>query len=145
MKRVQDERMDDLFLVPQPDNPAPGSGDYSFEVSTLVSRLLHDCPLDRFEISTRMSRIVGKTVSKNMLDAWSSPGRDDHNIPYYLVPVLESVCTSHELTNWAASKAGGRVAYGRETLKAQMANTLLRKQRLEAEYKKLQRMLEGDE
>ena len=146
MKHVKDERMDDLFLIPQPARPVDGSADYSFQVSNLVSHMLKDTDLDRYEISAQMSRLTGKDISKNMIDAWASPGRTDHNLPFYLVAVLESVCTSHDLTNWLAEKGGGRVAYGRETLKAKLATTLMRKQRAEAEYRALAKMLgEGDE
>lgn len=120
MKRVQDFSTLDMFLIPQPDHPEEGSADYSFEVSNKVSKILKECPLDRYEISARMSRITGKDVSKNMIDAWASPGRPDHNIPFYLIAVFEDACTTHELTNWLVHKRGGRVAYGKDTLNAEL-------------------------
>ncbi len=144
MKRVQGSVMDDLFEIPLPDQPTPGSSDYAFQVANLVGNMLKECPLDRYEISAQMSRLTDKDVSKNMLDAWSSAGRPDHNIPLYLVPVLESVCTNHVLTDWLARIGGGRVAFGRETLKAKMATALLKKQKADQEFKQLQKMLEGD-
>ncbi|MCQ8130531.1 hypothetical protein [Methylomonas rivi] len=55
---------------------------------------------DRYAVSAEVSRISGKDVSKNMLDAYASPARIEHSLPFWLAPVLEEVCSSHVLTNW---------------------------------------------
>jgi len=94
MKRVNDSLTQDMFLVPQPDHSAPGSANYAFEVAHLVSLALKETPLDRWEIAAQMSRLSGDDVSKNMLDAWASPGRPDHNIPLYRVALLEEVLST---------------------------------------------------
>lgn len=120
MKRVQDSIVNDMFFIPQPEQSEPGSADFAFSLSNLVSKILKECDFDRYEISAQMSRLTGKDISKNMIDAWSSPGRVDHNLPFYLVPVFEEVCSTHALTNWLANKRGGRVAYGKETLNAEI-------------------------
>ncbi|HFE39335.1 MAG TPA: hypothetical protein ENK06_13125 [Gammaproteobacteria bacterium] len=145
MGRVKDTRTVDMFVIPQPERPEPGSADYAFQISNIVSAILKDCPLDRFEISAQMSRLTGKDVSKNMIDAWASAGRPDHNIPLYLVAVFETVCGSHALTDWLVHKRGGRVAYGKDTLNEKLGIALLKKQKADAEYKQLQKMMENME
>ncbi|ELN4897135.1 TPA: hypothetical protein ACRXSF_005453, partial [Pseudomonas aeruginosa] len=100
MARRKDDRTLDIFDVPQPARAIPGECNYAAQVSELVSEILKACDLDRYEVAARMSRLSGDDVSKNMLDAWSSPARADHNLPFYRAALLEDVCASHLLTNW---------------------------------------------
>lgn len=143
MKRVQDGLTDDLFLVPQPDRAMPGSANYAFEVSHLVAQVLKETPLDRWEIAARMSRLSGDDVSKNILDAWASPGRPDHNLPFYRVALLEEVTSSHALTDWLVAKRGGRVAYGRDVLNAKLGSLTVMKTQLDQQIRELKKLM-GD-
>ncbi|WP_165681771.1 hypothetical protein [Metapseudomonas otitidis] len=120
MRHGKDTRTLDLFEIPQPVLAVPGQGNYSMQVSELVGEMLKASDLDRYEIAALMSRLSGDDVSKAMLDAWSSPARVDHNLPLYRAALLEEVCASHVLTNWLVSLRGGRVAYGRDALLAEL-------------------------
>lgn len=120
MRRVNDNRTLDIFEVPRAVLTVPGCGNYAAQVSELVSEMLKSSELDRYEIAARMSRLSGDDVSKNMLDAWASPARTDHNLPFYRAPLLEEVCASHLLTDWLVALRGGRVAYGRDALLAEL-------------------------
>lgn len=120
MRRLKDDKTLDIFSVPQPVLFIPGLGNYASQVSELVSEILKGSELDRYEIAARMSRLSGDDVSKNMLDAWASPARADHNLPLYRAALLEEVCASHVLTNWQVHLRGGRVAYGREALDTEL-------------------------
>jgi len=120
MAKIKDSLTLDMFEVPQPADDIPGSMDYSQTVSGLVSRMLKDADGDRFDVAARMSRLADKEVTKHMLDAYASESRDNHNMPFYLVPVLESACSSYELTSWLADVRGGRLLVGRDVLHAQL-------------------------
>lgn len=120
MRHGKDDKTLDIFEIPQPVTAMPGHGNYSVQVSELVSDLLKSTDLDRYEVAARMSRLSGDDVSKNILDAWSSPARLDHNLPLYRAALLEEVCASHLLTDWLVRLRGGRVAYGREALDAEL-------------------------
>ncbi|MFI8383319.1 hypothetical protein [Pseudomonas sp. NPDC079086] len=121
MRHGKDDRTLDIFEVPQPRLAVPGCGNYSVQVSELVAQMLKGTgDMDRFEVAAQMSRLSGDDVSKGMLDAWSSTARTDHNLPLYRVALLEEVCASHALTNWLVNLRGGRVAYGREALDAEL-------------------------
>ncbi|MGU9837574.1 hypothetical protein FIV41_20750 [Pseudomonas marginalis] len=120
MRKVKDDRTLDIFAVPQPVLALPGNGNNAIQVSELISEILKGSDLDRYEIAARMSRLSGDEVSKHMLDAWSSPARTDHNLPFYRAPLLEEVCSCHVLTNWLAHQRGGRIAYGRDALNAEL-------------------------
>lgn len=120
MRHGKDDRTLDIFTVPQPVLSVPGSGNYAAQISELVGEILKGSEHDRYEVAARMSRLSGDDVSKHMLDAWSSPARTDHNLPLYRAALLEEVCASHVLTNWQVALRGGRVAYGREALDAEL-------------------------
>lgn len=145
MRRVKDTATIDIFEVPQPVHPSPGSGNYATQVSELVGSILKASPDDRYEIAAQMSRLSGDDVSKNMLDAWSSPGRSEHNIPLYRVPLLEDVCQSHAFTDWLVHMRGGRVAYGREALAAQYGKMQQMKDKLHGEMRELKRLMGEEE
>jgi len=120
MARVKDTRTLDLFDVPTPAPELPGTMDYRVQVAHMTSEMLRGTLLDRYEIAARASRLTGKDVSKNMLDAYASDAREDHNLPFYLVAALEVVCESHALTAWLADMRGGRLLIGREALNAEL-------------------------
>ncbi|KMQ73754.1 hypothetical protein [Marinobacter subterrani] len=145
MRRVKDTATIDIFEVPQPVVPLPGSGNYAAQVSELVGAVLKHSPHDRYEIAAQMSRLSGDDVSKHMLDAWSSPGRSEHNIPLYRVPLLEEVCHTHAFTDWMVHMRGGRVAYGKEALAAQYGKMQQMKDRLQHDMKELKRLMGEEE
>lgn len=119
-RRVKDTQTLDLFEVPQPAEQLPASMDYGVLVAHMVSDVLRNADCDRHEVAARMSRLTGKEISKYMLDAWSSESRDAYNIPFYLVAVLETACSTHQFTNWLAGIRGGRLLIGREALNAEL-------------------------
>lgn len=119
-RRRGDSQTQDLFEVPQAAAPVPASMDYRLQVSELVSHVLDETDGDRYEIASRCSRLSGKDVSKYMLDAYSSGAREEYNVPFWLVPVLESACETHEITNWLVGVRGGRLLIGRDALNAEL-------------------------
>ena len=118
MSRPADHLTGDLFAVPEPAAAVPAGLDYRHPVAHLVSAVLRS--LDRQQVAAEMSHLVGKDVSKYMLDAYSSTARDDFNLPFYLVPALETVTHSHAFTEWLAGVRGARVAIGRDALNAEL-------------------------
>ena len=124
----------DLFEVPTPAAPLPAGMDFRAQVSALVGQVLREADGDRHEIAARMSRLTGLDVSKYMLDAYASEGRETFNLPAYLIPALETACTTHVLSTWLAGVRGGRLLIGRETLNAELG-------KLESQREQLARMI----
>lgn len=77
----------------------------------------------RARIADEMTRI-GHRTSKAMIDAWASPTREAHNIPFYQVPAIEFACHSTLLTDWEVSLHGGVACYGQEALRREVAAEL---------------------
>lgn len=115
----------------QPDS-APGGmarkprrGRRGSAASHLVSELLdearrHEPGMDRYAVAAKVSQLVGKEVSKSMLDGYTAESREAFNLPFYLVPALETACGSTCLTDWLASIRGGRLVLGPEALDAEI-------------------------
>lgn len=116
----RDEMTSDLFLVPSPPAATPASMDYRAEVAHLVADALKAAEGDRYDVAAAMSRLTGHEVSKYMLDAWASPGREAYNMPFYQVPALELACDTLILSSWLADKRGGRLLVGKDTLTAEL-------------------------
>lgn len=55
-------------------------------IALAVAAALRDCELNRDAVADSMSAFLGEKVSRNMLNAYASPSREDHiiNIPRYL-------------------------------------------------------------
>lgn len=135
----------DLFEVPQPAEPVPSAMNYRAQISGLVSKVLANAEGDRFEVAAACSRLTGHDVTKYMLDAYSSEGRDTFNLPMWLVPALEEACHTHLLTNWLVATRGGRMLLGREVLTAELGKLERQKEeagRMIKELKKLMGELE---
>lgn len=135
MAKVKDRQTLDLFEIPTPHVVVPGESQYAREVSEHVSLLLAESGFkDRWALSAEVSRLAEKDVSKNMLDAYCSPARLDHALPFWLAPILEQVCSGHHLTNWLVAKRGGRVAYGADALNAEIGKLELMKEQMLKEF-----------
>jgi hypothetical protein len=127
--RRRDSRTGDLFVVPQPADPIPGSMDYRTVVSVTLSEMFRTCGKDRHQVAAEASRLTGKEVTKAMLDGYTAESRDCFNVPTYLIPALETACRSHAMSNWLAGVRGGRLMVGRDALAAELGR--IEKQRAE--------------
>ena len=119
----RDAHTADLFAVPRPAAPIPASMDYRAQVSHLISAMLtdaHAAGVDRYEVASRASRLAGRDVSKAMLDGYTSEAREEFNVPLWLAPVLETVCSDQRLTEWIAGIRGGRVTFGPDAIDAEI-------------------------
>src|SRR5690606_7852331 len=104
MARSRDTQTQDLFEIPEPVN-LTGGLDFRSVVSGLVGDAMKGN--DRYQLAATMSRLAGKDVTKYMLDGYSAEGREEFNLPFYLVPAFETACGTHDLTNWLATVRGG--------------------------------------
>ena len=140
-RRAADDQTMDLFTVPEPE-AAPAGLDYRSTVSGLVGRMLKASDGDRYEIGARASQLTGTTVTKCMLDAYSSEGRETFNLPFYLVPALESACESLELSNWLAHVRGGRLLVGRDALAGELAKLERQRAKASRQINQLRKVME---
>lgn len=137
----RDHATGDLFVVPQPAAPLPGSMDYRASLSHLLGEMLRNAGKDRQDVAHAASKLTGHTVSKHMLDGYTAESREEFNLPFWLVPVLETACGSHALTNWLVGVRGGRLLIGREALSADLGRIQRQKDDLAAQERALREIM----
>jgi hypothetical protein len=133
----------DLFsTIPKPWTADAGTMDFRPRVAALLGQMLAEAAAanpehDRYWIAARVSRLVGKEVSKAMLDGYTAESREAFNLPFWLVSAIEHVCASTLLTDWHAEMRGGRFLPGAEAIDAEIG----RSQRLIEQERDRQRLL----
>lgn len=136
MRRQCDTLTGDLFIeVPSAAPEIPGTWDYRTEVAELISRIIADSGMSRYQIAARMSELADVETSKAVLDSYTSPVRDACNMPLWKAPLIECVASARALAEWHAAKLGGRVIWGAEILDADIGKTQAELDRLSAQLK----------
>jgi len=144
-RRTRDDRTGDLFAYPRPAVQQPGAYDYRDVVSHLVSEILEEADVNRFEVAARVSQLTGREISKYMLDAYSAESREGHNFPFSLAPALEAACRTYRLTHWLVDIRGGELLVGREALDAELGRIEKQKETLNRRARQLRRELGEDQ
>ena len=136
--------MADLFDVPRPVAPLPGSMDFRGLVTGLVGEMLKHADRrgkDRWQVAADASRLAGREISKYMLDAYTAPSREEYNAPAWLIPVLEVACECHLYSAWIAEVRGGRFFVGQDALAAELGNVTRERDQLDARARALRDQL----
>lgn len=111
MINSSDDRTRDIF-----DASLITNADHRVAVCLLVSTITEGA--DRARVGRRMSDILGREVSRAMIDAWSSPRREAHNLPAYAVPALEHAQGRRDITDYLVRQHRGRASYGLDATRA---------------------------
>lgn len=109
-----------LHLSAPPDT-TPGGQNQDLELRDLISRILSDSGRSREQIAEQMTALLGRSISKHMLDRWASPGcTDGWRFPLENLIPLEIACGSDLLSRWLANRRGGRYLHGADALHADL-------------------------
>ncbi len=109
MPRRTDTRTLDMFTDWQPPKVAvslppevTSGGNLGSRIARAISRTLKTSDMTREEIAQGMSDYLGDKVTKNMLDAYASEGREHHKITWERVIALVHVTGQHGLIGFMA-------------------------------------------
>jgi hypothetical protein len=116
----RDRNTADMFVVPVPAGTLPGALDFSLAVRRLLSDTIKASPFNAAQIATRMSDLVGATITEHQLHAWTAPSRESWRFPLEYLPAFEAAAETHTITAWLADTRGGRLLIGREALNAEL-------------------------
>lgn len=145
MSRRRDVATGDLFTsIPQPVAANPGALDFRSQVASLIAEMLdvaraNDPSLDRYQVAASVSRLVGREVSKAMLDGYTSESREAFNLPFWMLPAMEHVCGTTLLTEWLAITRGGRLVLGPAALDSEIGRM---QNQMEADKERLKTLRE---
>lgn len=128
------------FEAPRPATHAAALAGMDAQVARTVGEALNSDGRDRAVIAAEMGVLLDEPVTKDMLNAWSAPGKDKHNISFTRMLALISVTKRFDLLDRELRKVGAAVIVGQEllTVRAGHLRTIIRKQ--QAELRELERL-----
>lgn len=117
--------------------PAKGAGDLAGlerTINEMVGSALNSDPRPREVIAAEMSVLLDDHVSRAMLDAYASPARTEHKVPFSRLCALLVVTNRQDLLDSVARKIGAAVLVGDEVKTARMGQL---QQRINADQAEL--------
>lgn len=114
-----------MSLFEQEDLPpapiaAPGGLSCRAEIAHVMSDALKGH--DRYEIAAKMSRLLGRDISKHMLDAYTAESREEHIPPLDTAIAFDLATGSSVLAGFFARKIGAKLSVGKEALDAKLGH-----------------------
>lgn len=121
MKRIVDKLTGDLFAsIPTMHPKAAGAWRFRSEIAHAMSDAVKACSKDRYQIAADMSRLLGREISVNTLDKYTSEASEDH-IPNLETAIAFDAATEQlALANLFAGKLGCRVLPGKDVMLAEL-------------------------
>lgn len=96
---------------------------------------------DRYAVATEMSRIMGRDVTKNMLDRYTAPSAEEWRFPLEALPALVAATGDARIVTIIAEASGYKVMPGEATAVAELVTLELQnraiKKRIAAARKRL--------
>ena len=138
MKRIVDTLTGDLFAnVPQAHPMTAGAWRFRYEIAHVMGDAVKACSKDRYQIAADMSRLLGREISINTLDKYTSEASEDH-IPNLETAIAFDAATEQlALANLFAGKLGCRVLPGKDVMLAELG----RLEQLKGEIAKQERAI----
>lgn len=100
----RDRSTSDLFAD---STVAPGSLASAIEIAHTMGDALKRCAFTREEVAERMGHALGKPVTVAVLNAYTAPSRDDHNISLERAIAFDAATGVHALLHLHARKCDG--------------------------------------
>lgn len=84
------------------------------EIARVMGKAISACGVGREEIAKKMSGILGRNISKNMLDAYSSEAHDTHTPALDVAIAFDLATGQAALSGYFVSKFGGQIVLGKD-------------------------------
>jgi len=112
---------------------------FTYRIKTAMSAVLKEGEFDRHEIASNMGRILNiGTVSKGMLDNYTSPSKTGHDISLIRFKAFIRATGAAHLWDLAVSDEGLLVLQGDEARLAEIAHLQQEQRKLSSQIKQLQ-------
>ncbi len=120
---------------------AEGRLDVGERLRAALREALRRCPLSRWEVAGRMSLLVGREVSRHMLDAYTAETKEAHRFPAEWLPALCEATGDPEPLRVLCEAAGMFALPGPEALRAEVQRLREEEARIKAERRKREMFL----
>nr|VFK69315.1 MAG: hypothetical protein BECKUNK1418G_GA0071005_13573 [Candidatus Kentron sp. UNK]VFK73879.1 MAG: hypothetical protein BECKUNK1418H_GA0071006_13403 [Candidatus Kentron sp. UNK] len=112
-------------------------------VCRTVIRMVNKDGRDRRDIAEDMNDHLGEhIVTARTLTDWGQVGREDRNIPFWMVPALEQATRSRALSDWLIRSGGGQALWGANVLQAQLGAMEMERRRLDEKIEETRKQIE---
>ena len=136
----------DLIMSAQKESEATrpaGCMDIDRRFRELISEGLRRCLLSRYQVAARMSELVGKEITKAMLDAWTAESKSEWRFPFEYAGAFEVACDTTCLQELLCRKRGSRILEGEEALLAELGRLDRDEQMVKARRQAIRKYLGG--
>lgn len=117
------------------------------DVGLLIRAALVHCitssPLKRYDITARISELIDREVTKDMLDKYTAESAKYHRVPADLIPAICYVTQCNEPIEVLARACAGRFSPPAETLAAELEKLKVRRQALDQEIHDVEQQMKG--
>lgn len=138
--RVHPDQLGFLFDVPAPAKGEAALAGFERRVNALVGAILnteHAAGRPREVIAAEMSVILGEDVSRAMLDAYASPARTEHKVPFSRLMALIVVTGRQDMLDPLMREGGMGLLVGDEVHTARLGHLDRQIAQLQAEKKRI--------
>lgn len=135
--RAHPDQMGFDFTAPAPAKGVAELAGLERQINALVGTVLASDPRPREVIAAEMSVLLDDTISKAMLDAYSSPARADHKVPASRLFALLVVTDRQDLLDPIMRKIGAALLVGDEVRTARLGQVQQMIAQLQAEQREL--------
>ena len=125
------------FEAPKPARAEAGLAGLEQRINRMVGSVLNSDPRSREVIAAEASVLLGEPVTKDMLNAYSSPSRPDHKVPFSRLLALIAVTDRHDLLDPVMREIGAGLLVGDEVMTARIGHLQQQKKQIDEELRKL--------
>jgi hypothetical protein len=108
----------------------PGRLNTDQTIRELISQALKKSPLNRYEVAAEMSRLLGREITKAMIDSWSAESKGRNRLPVAYLSAFTTATGDRELLRHVCDMSGGVYIENEDALRLELG-------RVEEEKKKL--------
>lgn len=122
----------------------PGKHNIDATLRELVSLALKHTHYSRYEVAAKMSKLVGKEITKSQIDTWSAESKENHRFPLaYLTAFIEATGDT-TILRLICEKSGGYFIIGKDALKLELGKTYEQIKELSKKKKIIENALKGN-
>jgi hypothetical protein len=123
------------------EKPTQGSLNITEKLRTAMVRAIRTSGKDRFQIAGEMSHLVGRQVTKMMLDSWTAESKPGNRPPADIMPAFCRATTSTEPIEVLNEPAGIFGLPGPDALRAEIQKYAEQEKKARAEKRKREAFL----
>ena len=145
MKRIVDTLTGDLFAsIPVMHPKTAGGWRFRSEIAHVMGEAVKNCVKDRYQIASDMSRLLGREISVNTLDKYTSEASEEHLPNLETAIAFDAATEQLALADFFARKLGCRVLPGEQVLLAELGRLDVLKGDIARQEKAIKKVL-GEE